>query len=99
MNYSKIKHSTDKGDAISILDDSFPGNLPSIKIISIIQAEIKSIIHTKFHGLLMDNHINWKTHIEQIIPKLSETCYTIRSISTVTLTLSNQFTIHTLILL
>jgi hypothetical protein len=34
----------EKGDAISILKDSFPGNFPSIKIIPITEAEIKSII-------------------------------------------------------
>jgi len=34
----------EKGDAISILTDSFPGNLPGIKIIPI--TEIKSIIHS-----------------------------------------------------
>ena len=36
----------EKGDAISILKDSFPGNFPSIKIIPITEAEIKSIIHS-----------------------------------------------------
>jgi hypothetical protein len=36
---------TDKGDATSILQHSFPGNLPSIKQIPITEAEIKCIIH------------------------------------------------------
>jgi hypothetical protein len=31
----------DKGDGISILEDSFPGNFPKIKIIPITEAEIK----------------------------------------------------------
>ena len=34
----------EKGDAISILKDSFPGNFPSIKIIPITEAEVKNII-------------------------------------------------------
>jgi hypothetical protein len=34
----------DKGDGISILRDSFPGNFPSIKIIQTTKAEIKSTI-------------------------------------------------------
>jgi hypothetical protein len=34
----------EKGDAISFLIDSFPGNFPSIKIIPITEAEIKSIV-------------------------------------------------------
>jgi hypothetical protein len=36
----------EKADAISILKDAFPGNFPSIKIIPITEAEIKSIIHS-----------------------------------------------------
>jgi hypothetical protein len=36
----------EKSDAISFLEDAFPGNLPSIKIIPITEAEIKSIIHS-----------------------------------------------------
>ena len=35
---------SEKGDAISLLKKSFPGNFPSIKIIPITEAEIKSII-------------------------------------------------------
>ena len=35
-----------KGYAIAILKDSFPGNFPSIKLIPITEAEIKSIIHS-----------------------------------------------------
>ena len=42
LNIQQIK----KGDAISILKDSFPGNFPSIKIITITEAEIKSTIHS-----------------------------------------------------
>jgi len=36
----------ENGDAISILKDSFPGNFPSIKIIPVIEIEVKSIIHS-----------------------------------------------------
>jgi hypothetical protein len=34
----------EKGDVILFLKDSFPGNFPSIKIIPITEAEIKSMI-------------------------------------------------------
>jgi len=37
-------------------------------------------MNTKFLGLQIDNHINWKNQTEQIIPRLSGTCYAIRSI-------------------
>jgi hypothetical protein len=36
----------EKGDAVSFLEDSFPGNFPSMKTIPITEAEIKSIIHS-----------------------------------------------------
>jgi len=37
-------------------------------------------VSTKFLGLQIDNHINWETNIEEMIPKLSRTCYAIRSL-------------------
>ena len=36
----------EKGDAISVLKDSFPGYFPCIHIIPISEAEVKSIIHS-----------------------------------------------------
>jgi hypothetical protein len=42
----------------------------------------------------MDNHINWMNYMKQMIPKISEACYTIRlMVHSVTLTLWNQFII------
>jgi hypothetical protein len=37
---------TETGDAISILNNSFPGKYPSIEIILITEAEIKTIMHS-----------------------------------------------------
>ena len=36
---------------------------------------IEETVSTKFLGLDIHNHINWKNHIEQMIPKLSGSCY------------------------
>ena len=41
---------------------------------------IEETVCTKFLGLQIDNHINWKNHIEEMIPKLSGECCAIRSI-------------------
>jgi hypothetical protein len=61
---------------------------------------IEKMANTTFFGLKIDSHLNWKNHIEQIIPKLSGACYDVRSlVISVTLTLSNQFTMHTFTLL
>ena len=39
---------------------------------------MEETVNTKFLGLQTENHIHWKNHMEQIIPKLSAACYTIR---------------------
>jgi len=40
---------------------------------------IQQTVNTKFLGLRSDNHIHWKNHTEQMIPKLSEAGKAIRS--------------------
>jgi len=35
-------------------------------------------VNTKFLDLQTGNHMHWKNHIEQVIPKLSAACYAIR---------------------
>jgi hypothetical protein len=42
---------------------------------------IEETVSTKFLGLEIDNHINWKNHIEEMIPKLTGACYAVRSMS------------------
>jgi IS1 family transposase len=49
---------------------------------------IKESINTKFLGLQIDNHLNWKNHIDQIVPQLSGACYAIRSMSHVSNTVT-----------
>jgi hypothetical protein len=41
--------------------------------------EIKEVKNTKYLGLGLDKHMEWKTHINVIIPKMSSICYVIRS--------------------
>jgi hypothetical protein len=59
---------------------------------------IKESENTKFLGLQIDNHLNWKNRIDQIVPKLSGACYAIRSMFHVssTVTESNLFCIFSL---
>jgi hypothetical protein len=38
------------------------------------------VVNTKFLGLQIDNHLNCKSHIEHMIPKLSAACYAVRSV-------------------
>ena len=41
---------------------------------------IDEVFHTKFLGLIIDNELNWKKHIETIIPKLNSACFALRSL-------------------
>jgi hypothetical protein len=45
---------------------------------------IEESVNTKFLGLQIDNHLNWKNHINQLVPKLSGTCYAVRSMLHIT---------------
>ena len=36
------------------------------------------MVNTKVVGLQIHSHLNWKNYTEQMIPKLSGTCYAIR---------------------
>jgi hypothetical protein len=36
------------------------------------------MVSTEFLYLQIDNHLHWKYHIEQMIPKLSGACYMVR---------------------
>jgi hypothetical protein len=37
----------------------------------------EEIVNTKFLGIRLDNHLNWKDYTGQIIPKLSAACYVV----------------------
>jgi hypothetical protein len=42
--------------------------------------KISSVNETKFLGLIINNNLTWKTHIEFIKSKLSSACYAVRSV-------------------
>ena len=39
---------------------------------------IEEALSLKFLGMQLDNHLNWKDHIDQVLPKLSAACYAVR---------------------
>jgi hypothetical protein len=41
---------------------------------------IEVIVNATFLGIHLDSHLDKKDHIDQIIPKLSAACYTVRQI-------------------
>jgi hypothetical protein len=44
-----------------------------------INNSIEEVTNATFLGLELDKNINWKNHVEKILPKLSRACYTIRT--------------------
>jgi hypothetical protein len=42
---------------------------------------IEEVETTKFIGLQVDSNLNWKTHIQYIIPKLSSACFAMRTVT------------------
>jgi hypothetical protein len=44
---------------------------------------IKSSTNTKFLGLIIDDSLLWKVHIDQMIPKLDTACFVIRMIQAI----------------
>ena len=42
------------------------------------EKHIEKAENITFLGLQIDNHTNWKNHIEEVISKLSRACYAIR---------------------
>jgi hypothetical protein len=47
-------------------------------------------LNIKFLGLIIDNTLSWKDHIDYILPKLSSACYAIRVIIHITKQLEND---------
>jgi hypothetical protein len=48
---------------------------------------IEESAHRKFLGLQIDSHLNWKTHINQLVAKLNGACYAVRSLTHIISTL------------
>jgi len=44
----------------------------------VLKKSIEKTVKTKFLGLQIGNHINWKNHNEEMIHKWSGACYAIR---------------------
>ena len=42
--------------------------------------KVKQAVHMKLLELDLDHHMNWKTPIDKIMPKLSKDCYIIGSV-------------------
>jgi hypothetical protein len=36
--------------------------------------------NTKFFGMIIENTLSWKAHIDQLIPKLCTTCFAVRTV-------------------
>jgi hypothetical protein len=53
---------------------------------------VEGSVNTKFLSLQIDNHLNWKNHTDQLVPKLSGACHSVGLCHIpAMLTLSDQF--------
>jgi len=65
-------------DKMNIMKFITKNSSPSTLRIGYKEEYVEETVNTKFLGLQIDKHINWKNHTEQMIPKLSETRYSTR---------------------
>jgi hypothetical protein len=68
----------DKMNIVKFTPTNIVCNPLTIKYVGKVLTEVTNF---KFLGLHIDNHLNWRRHIEWILPKLSAACYTIRKLS------------------
>jgi hypothetical protein len=52
-----------------------------MELVSYDNKTIEEVLTTKFLGLQIDNNLNWKKHIEYIIPKLSSAYFAMRTVT------------------
>ena len=58
-----------------------PGNLPDYPLaVGYADKIIKKTTSIRFLGIQINNRLNWKIHIDQIIPKLSVACFAVKKL-------------------
>jgi hypothetical protein len=73
---NKLALSLDYGNVIKFI----PYYLPQYRLhIDYKEGYIGESVNTEFLGLQTDNHLSWKNHVDQTIPKLSRECYGIKT--------------------
>jgi hypothetical protein len=75
---NKLALSLDKTNIITLIRNNSPQYPLSI---GYNDKYTEESVNTKFLGLQIDNHLNWKNHIDNLAPKLSGACYAVRSMS------------------
>jgi len=54
-------------------------NIPFNKLVMVHNNElITNTYNLKFLGIMIDNTLSWKDHIDKTVPRLSQACYIIR---------------------
>jgi len=67
-------------DVMNIMKFITKNSSHSTLLIGYKEKYVEETVNTTFLGLQIDNHINWKHHIEEISPKLSGACYAVMSV-------------------
>jgi hypothetical protein len=74
---NKLVFNLDKTNVIKIYNKSPQYDLK----IGCDEKYIEESINTKFLSLQIDTHLDWKNHVDLMIPKLIRACYAVRSMS------------------
>jgi hypothetical protein len=74
---SKLVLNLDKTNIMKFITNNSPH---CALLIDYREKYIEETINTKFLDLQVDNHVTWKNHIDQMVPKLSGACYAVRSV-------------------
>jgi hypothetical protein len=74
---NKLALNLDKTNIIKFITNNSPQYALSI---GYDEKYVEESVYTKFLGLQTDNHLNWKNHIDQMIPKLRTACYAVGSV-------------------
>jgi hypothetical protein len=80
---NKLALNLDKTNVIKFITKNSPQHTFSI---GYKERYIEEPVNTNFLGLEADNHPNLKNHINQLVPKLSDACYAVRSMSHISIT-------------
>jgi hypothetical protein len=75
LTANKLVLNLDKANTMKFITNNSPH---SALRIGYKEKYIEEMVKTKFLGLHIDNHLNWKNRINKMIPKLSGACYAVK---------------------
>ena len=76
----EIKYIRFQTETVVYVNEKFSEQLKTNMTIILSNQEIQKEDKTKFLGIIIDQHLTWKSHIDYIVPKISKMIGTLRTI-------------------